>query len=114
MRSRWRWLALGSGVLLLIAVAYGMIQSPGSRSGKLQFSVVGQHIQGESLVMSVMTSNAGSAVLINGGNCEVRYKMDGAWSTNSFSGSRSSIFWLLPGQVHTERIRLPRGVSRFR
>jgi hypothetical protein len=99
-------------VLLLIAGAYE-VKSPGSRSGKLQLTVAGAHVQGESLVMSVLTSNAGSAVLINGGNCEVRSKVDGAWSTNSFPGLRSSIFWLLPGQIHSEQIRLPRGVSRF-
>src|SRR5438309_1065118 len=96
MRSRRRWLALGSGLLLLIGVAYGVIQSPGSRSGKLQLTVVDQHIKGEYLVMSVLTSNAGSAVLINGGNCEDRYKIDGVWSTNSLPGLYSSIFWLLP------------------
>lgn len=100
-------------MLLLIGVAYGVIQSPGSSPGKLQLTVVDQHIEGESLVISVSTSNAGSAVLINGGNCEVRYKIDGAWSTNSFPGLRSSIFWLLPGQMHSERVRLPRAVSRF-
>jgi len=113
MRSRWRWLALGGGMLLLIGVAYGMSKRPGSTSGKLQLTVVEQHIEGESLVISVLTSNAGSAVLINGGNCEVRYKIGGAWSTNSFPGLRSSIFWLLPRQTQAERVKLPRSVSRF-
>lgn len=113
MRSRRLWLALGSGLLLLVGVGYGVIQGPGSRPGKLQLTVANQHIQGEFLVMSVLTSNAGSAVLINGGNCEVRYKIDGIWSTNSFPGLRSSIFWLLPGQMHSEQVRLPPGVSRF-
>jgi hypothetical protein len=114
MRSRWLWLALGSGVLLLIGVAYGVIQNPGGRPAKLQLTVVDQHVQGDALIISVVTSNVGSAVLINGGNYDVRYRIDGAWSTNSFPGFRSCIFWLLPGQMHTEQVRLSRGVSRFR
>src|SRR5512133_454731 len=113
MRTSWRWLALGGALLLIIGVTYGVVQSPGRKSGKLLLRVVDQDIEGESLVMSVLTSNAGSAVLINGGNCEVRYMVNGAWKTNSFPGHRSSIFWLLPGQMHLERVRLPRGVSRF-
>ncbi len=113
MRSRCLWLALGTETLLAVGVGYGVIQRGGSTPGKLQLTVGVQHIQGDSLVTSVLTSNGGSAVLINGGNYEVRYKIDGAWSTNSFPGFRSSIFWLLPGQMHSEQIRLPRGVSRF-
>ena len=112
MRSRWLWLGFGIGVLLL-GVAYGVVQSPGNKPGYLKLTAVAQHTQGESLVVSVVTSNGGSAVLINGGNCEVRYELDGAWSTNSFPGYQSSIFWLLPGQTHSEQVRLPRGVSRF-
>lgn len=113
MRHKRLWLAFGIGVLLLIGVTYGVIQSPGGRPGELQLEVVNQHIEGGSLIISVLTSNAGSAVLVNGGNCEVRYKIDRAWSTNSFPGIPSSIAWLLPGQTHSEQVRLPRGVSRF-
>jgi len=113
MRSRWRWLALGGGVLILIAVVYSVTQSSRGGSGKLQIRVVNQHIQGESLLISVLTSNSGSAVLINGGNCEVRCRVDGVWSTNSLPGIRSSIFWLLPGQTYSQQLRVPRGVSRF-
>jgi hypothetical protein len=113
MHSRWLWLALGSAVLLLVGGAYGVIQSPGSTPGKLQITVASQHVQGESLLISVSTSNAGSAVLLNGGNFEVRYEVDGTWNTNSLPGFRSSIFCLLPGQMHSEQIRLPRDVSRF-
>jgi hypothetical protein len=100
-------------VLLLIAVASLVSQSSGGGSGKLQIRVVNQHIQGESLLISVLTSNAGSAVLINGGNCEVRYRVDGVWSTNSLPGVRSSIFWLLPTQTYSQKLRVPRSVSRF-
>ena len=64
-------------------------------------------------MISVLTSNAGSAVLLNGGNVEVRYKIGAAWSTNFFPGLRSCSFWLLPGQSRSQRIRLSRSVSCF-
>jgi hypothetical protein len=112
-KSKRCWLAAGSIGLLLIAVTCAIPWTAGNKSAKLQLTAVDQRIQGDALVISVLTSNAGSAVLVNGGNCEVRYQKDGVWSTNSLPGFRSSIAWLLPGQVHTERIKLPLGTSRF-
>jgi hypothetical protein len=103
----------GVGVLFLLAGAFAMFESSGGRSAKAQLAVVDPHVEGESLVISVLTSNAGSSVLVNGGNFMVRYKMDGAWNTNSLPGLRSCIYWLLPGQTNSQRFKLPRGVSRF-
>jgi len=113
MRSRWRLIVGGVGVLLLLAGAYAMNKGSGGRSARAQLKVVDQHVEGESLIISVLTSNVGSSVLVNGGNFVVRYKMDGAWNTNSLPGFRSSIYWLLPGQTNSQRLKLPRGVSRF-
>lgn len=100
-------------MLFLIGIAYEMNKRVADTSGKVHLTVVDHHIEGESLVVSVLTSNAGSTVLLNGGNVEVRYKIGKAWTTNSLPGLRSCSFWLLPGQTHWQRIRLARSVSRF-
>jgi len=113
MRSSWHWLALGGVMLFLIGIAYELSKRLGDASGSVHLTVVDHHIEGESLVISVLTSNAGSAVLLNGGNVEVRCQIAGAWTTNSLPGLRSCHFWLLPGQTHWQRIRLARSVSRF-
>jgi hypothetical protein len=113
MRSRWRWLGAAIIVVLLIPVTLGLLGSSSSKPGKLYLEAATFTSHGESLVISVLTSNAGSTVLVNGGNCDVRYQMDGLWSTNSLPGYRSSISWLLPGQVRTQHISLPRRTSRF-
>src|SRR5690348_9857533 len=107
------WFALGGMLLLLTALGYGLLGSVGKEPGKLQLRVTNQQIQDGSLVISVVTTNAGSAVLVNDGNCEVRYLVDGAWSTNSLPGFRTTIASLFPRQVHTARIKLPLATSRF-
>ena len=113
MRGKRRLMAGGVGVLLVLALAYAMIAGSGARSAKVQFAVVDQHVEGECLVISVVMSNAGSSGPVNGGNFDVRYKVDGAWNTNSLPGFRSSIYWLLPGQAESKRLKLPQAASRF-
>ena len=101
-------------MLFLAAIAGLMNASSHDANAKLQITVLDQRIAGDSLVVSLVASNAGPTVLVNAGNYEVRYLVNGAWSTNSLPGIRSSILWLLPGQTHGQQVRLPRDVLRFR
>ena len=111
-RRRW-WLVGGGCAVFLAAIAVVMIVPSRDLAAKLQITILNQRIAGDSLIVSLVASNAGPTVLVNGGNYQVRYQVNGAWSTNSMPGIRSSIFWLLPGQTHSQQVRLPRGVSRF-
>jgi hypothetical protein len=111
-RRRW-WFVIGGCVVFSSAIAALLTASSRDVATKFQITVLNQRIVGDSLIVSVMASNAGPAVLVNGGNFDVRYQVNGVWSTNSLPGMRSSIAWLLPGQTSSQRLRLPLGVSRF-
>ena len=113
MRVRWVLMAGGVAGLLLLGAVYAKTEGYGVRGAKAQIIVLEQHIEGESLVVSVLASNTGSKVLVNGGNLDVRYEKDGSWNTNWLPGHRSLIKWMLPEETNRERLILPPGVRRF-
>ena len=113
MRVRWVLMAGGVAGLLLLGAVYAKTESYGVRGAKVHLTILEKHIEGESLVISVLASNSGSKVLGNDGNFDVRYEKEGLWNTNWLPGHRSTMYRMLPGETNRERIVLPPGVRRF-
>ena len=113
MRLRRLWGVVTCCILLAGAIVYNGAHRSGGAQPKLQIAVTDQRLVSDSLVVSVIASNTGPRTLVNGGACEVRYEMEGVWTTNSFGGERSSLLWLLPGESRRQKFSLPRRVTRF-
>ena len=113
MQLRRRSLVVVCFISLAAVIGYTIIGTTGDAQAKLAIVVANQRLVRTSVRVSVIASNSGPSTLVNGGSCEVRYELEGKWTTNSFGGHRSSIYWLLPGETRHQSFDIPRQAARF-
>ena len=113
MRFRRRYLIVIGCLLLAGVIAYKVGVSSSNAEPKLVIAVTDQQSADDSVVVFVTASNAGPRTLADGGSCKARFEVGGVWTTNSFGGAPSSIFWLLPGETRRQKLSIPRKANRF-